>query len=78
VADLFFTRGGIDDGIWIPHANAVVITTNLTGRFNLWTVPANGGFPAQLTQSDDRQFGLTASPDGKWVVFQSDLGGAQM
>ena len=78
VADLFFTRGGIDDGIWIPGANSVVITTNLTGRFNLWKVPANGGFPLQLTQSDDRQFGLTASPDGKWIAFQSDHGGAEM
>lgn len=78
IADLFFTRGGIDDGIWVPHANTVVITTNLTGRFNLWTVPANGGFPFQLTQSDDRQFGLTASPNGKWVAFQSDHGGNQV
>src|SRR5437016_6142018 len=54
VADLFFTRGGTD-AIWVPHTDAVVISTNLTGRYNLWTVPANGGFPLQLTQSDDRQ-----------------------
>lgn len=78
VADLFFTRGGIDDAIWVPHANEVVITTNLTGRYNLWTVPASGGFPLQLTQSDNRQFGLTASPDGKWIAFQSDQGGAEI
>jgi dipeptidyl aminopeptidase/acylaminoacyl peptidase len=78
VADLFFTRGGIDDAVWIPHKNAVVITTNLTGRYNLWIVPANGGFPLQLTQSDDRQFGLTASPNGKWIVFQSDRAGAEI
>jgi dipeptidyl aminopeptidase/acylaminoacyl peptidase len=78
IADLFFTRGGIDDGIWVPHADAVVITTNLTGRFNLWTVPADGGFPLQLTQSEDRQFGLTASTDGKWIAFQSDKGGAEI
>jgi dipeptidyl aminopeptidase/acylaminoacyl peptidase len=77
-ADLFFTRGGIDDATWVPHANAVVITTNLTGRFNLWTVPASGGFPQQLTQADESQFGLTASPDGKWIVFQSDPGGAEI
>lgn len=78
IADLFFTRGGIDDAIWIPRQNAVVVTTNLTGRFNLWTVPADGGFPLQLTQSDDRQFGLTASTDGKWIAFQSDHGGDQV
>jgi dipeptidyl aminopeptidase/acylaminoacyl peptidase len=75
VADLFFTRDAYD-GIWVPHANAVVISTNLTGRYNLWTVPLNGGFPIQLTQSDNRQYGLTASPDGKWIVFQSDQAGA--
>jgi dipeptidyl aminopeptidase/acylaminoacyl peptidase len=77
LADLFFTRGGYD-AMWVPHADTVIISTNLTGRYNLWTVPANGGFPLQLTQSDDRQFGLTASPDGKWVVFQSDQGGAEI
>lgn len=78
IADLYFTRGGIDDAIWVPHANEVVITTNLTGRFNLWTVPVDGGFPLQLTQSDDRQFGMTASPDGKWIAFQSDKGGDEI
>ncbi|HEV2718806.1 MAG TPA: S9 family peptidase [Thermoanaerobaculia bacterium] len=77
LADLFFTRGG-SDAIWVPSSDAVVIATNLSGRYNLWTMPAKGGFPLQLTQSDDRQLALTASPDGKWVVFQSDQGGAEI
>ena len=77
LADLFFTRSGTD-AIWIPHSAAVVISTNLTGRYNLWTMPVGGGFPLQLTQSDDRQSGLTASPDGKWIVFQSDHASAEI
>jgi dipeptidyl aminopeptidase/acylaminoacyl peptidase len=77
LADLFFTRGG-SDAVWVPHSNAVVIATNLTGRYNLWTIPATGGFPLQLTQSDDRQLGVAASPDGKWIVFQSDHGGDEI
>jgi dipeptidyl aminopeptidase/acylaminoacyl peptidase len=77
VADLFFTRGG-SDAVWVPHSEAVVISTNLTGRYNLWTLPAKGGFPLQLTQSDDAQSGLAASPDGKWIVFQSDHGGDEI
>ncbi len=77
LADLFFTRGG-SDAIWVPHSGDVVIATNLSGRYNLWTVPAKGGFPLQLTQSDDRQLGLAASPDGKWIVFQSDHGGDEI
>ena len=77
IADLFFARKGMD-AIWIPHSDAIVISTNLTGRYNLWTMPASGGFPLQLTQSEDRQFAVTASPDGKWIVFQSDRGGAEI
>lgn len=77
ISDLFYTRSSLD-ATWLPHANAFVMSTNLTGRFNLWIVPADGGFPLQLTQSDDRQSGMTASPDGKWVVFQSDQGGGEI
>jgi dipeptidyl aminopeptidase/acylaminoacyl peptidase len=75
IADLFFTRRGTD-AIWVPHSDTVIISTNLTGRYNLWTMPADGGFPLQLTQSEEKQLGLSASPDGKWIVFQSDRGGA--
>jgi dipeptidyl aminopeptidase/acylaminoacyl peptidase len=74
IADLFFTHGGAD-AVWMPHGDTVVISTNITGRYNLWTLPPTGGFPLQLTQSDDVQSGLAVSPDGKWIVFQSDHGG---
>jgi Tol biopolymer transport system component len=77
VADLFFAHGAMG-AIWVPYADAVVISANLTGRYNLWTLPAKGGFPLQLTQSDDAQSGLAASPDGKWIVFQSDHGGDEI
>jgi hypothetical protein len=61
IDDLFYTRGGLD-AAWLPDGKSIVVSTNITGRYNLWLVPANGGFPLQLTQSDDRQSGLTASP----------------
>jgi dipeptidyl aminopeptidase/acylaminoacyl peptidase len=77
LADLFFTRGG-SDAVWVPHSDTVVIATNLTGRYNLWSVPATGGFPLQLTRSDEQQLGVAASPDGKWIVFQSDHGGGEI
>jgi dipeptidyl aminopeptidase/acylaminoacyl peptidase len=77
LADLFFVRGG-GAGVWVPHTDAIVISTNITGRFNLWTVPTSCGFPLQLTQSDDAQIGLAASPDGKWIVFQSDHAGDEI
>jgi dipeptidyl aminopeptidase/acylaminoacyl peptidase len=77
VDDLFYTRS-IDAGAWSPNGNEVVFITNLTGRNNLWKVNSDGGWPVQLSQSDDRQSGAAWAPDGKWIVFQSDQAGDEM
>lgn len=74
IHDLFFTHG-IASAAWSPDGREVVISTNTTGRFNLWKVPAAGGAPVQMTRSDDREYGATWSPDGKWIVYESDQGG---
>ena len=77
IADLFYVRTSLD-AAWSRDSKSFIVSTNLTGRFNLWSVSAGGAFPTQLTQSDDRQMGIATSPDGKWVVFQSDRGGAEI
>jgi dipeptidyl aminopeptidase/acylaminoacyl peptidase len=41
-------------------------------------VPSGGGWPIQLSQSDDRQLGATWSPDGKWIIFEQDFGGGEL
>ncbi|MBV9342483.1 MAG: S9 family peptidase [Acidobacteria bacterium] len=63
---------------WSPDGREVVFTTDMSGRLNLWKVKSSGGWPLQLTQSDERQFGATWSPDGKWIVYQQDNGGNEM
>jgi dipeptidyl aminopeptidase/acylaminoacyl peptidase len=77
IAQLYYTRSTTGPA-WSPDGREVVFTTNLTGRFNLWKMPASGGFPIQLLQSDDRQFGAVWSPDGKWIVFDQDFGGGEI
>ncbi len=77
IADLFYVRSSLD-AAWSADSKSFIVSTNLTGRFNLWSVAAGGAFPTQLTQSDDRQMGIATSPDGKWVVFESDRGGAEI
>jgi len=52
-----------------------VFSANFTGRFNLWKVGTSGGEPVQLAKSDDRQYAPTVSPDGRFVAYQSDVGG---
>jgi dipeptidyl aminopeptidase/acylaminoacyl peptidase len=76
IDDLFYTRA-TSGGAWSPDGKEIVFTSNFTGRSNVWKVNASGGWPIQLSQSDDRQLGAIWSPDGKWILFQSDRGGAE-
>lgn len=71
---LFMTRG-VAGTAWSPDGKTIVFSSNISGRYNLWTVPASGGWPVQLTVSDQRQFAPTWSPDGRWIAYQSDYDG---
>ena len=77
INDLYYTRS-VFAPAWSPDGREIAFTTNLTGRFNLWKVPAAGGWPIQLTQSDDRQAEAEWSPDGKWIVYDQDFGGGAL
>src|SRR6266851_3849099 len=61
IDDLYFTRS-VFNASWSPGGNEIVFTTDISGRSNLWKVNANGGWPIQLAQSDDRPYGETWSP----------------
>lgn len=77
IDDLFYTRSS-GGAAWSPDGKEIVLTTDLSGRQNLWKVSSSGGWPLQLAQSDDRQYGAAWSPDGKWIVYQQDSGGNEL
>ncbi|BEV01330.1 S9 family peptidase [Novosphingobium olei] len=72
--DLISTRGMLS-AAWSADGRQLFFATNLTGRYNIWRVDAAGGWPVQLTQSDEAQRGLAVSPDGSTLYFQQDHGG---
>jgi len=74
IEKLFMTRQ-IGRPTWSPDGKSVAFISNMSGRNNLWFVPADGGFPTQLTVSDQRQSSAAWSPDGKWIAYQSDYDG---
>ena len=71
---LYMTRQ-VGDTAWSPDGKNIVFVSNITGRNNLWLVPAEGGWPTQLTVSNQRQTHPTWSPDGRWIAYQSDYDG---
>jgi len=66
---------GVAGATWSADGKQVFVSTNLTGRYNIWRTDADGSWPLQMTQSDDAQGGLAASADGKWLYFRQDRGG---
>jgi dipeptidyl aminopeptidase/acylaminoacyl peptidase len=74
IEKLYMTRQ-IGRPTWSPDSKSIAFISNMSGRNNLWVVPAEGGFPTQLTVSDQRQTAPTWSPDGNWIAYQSDYDG---
>src|SRR5271165_4215061 len=61
-----------------PDGQQIAFVSDLAGRTNLWKVNASGGWPIQLTQSDDRQYSPVWSPDGQWIVYEQDRAGDEL
>jgi dipeptidyl aminopeptidase/acylaminoacyl peptidase len=74
IEKLYMTRQ-VGGATWSPDGKTVAFVSNLSGRNNIWTVAAEGGWPMQLTVSDQRQTAPTWSPDGKWIAYMSDYDG---
>jgi dipeptidyl aminopeptidase/acylaminoacyl peptidase len=74
IEKLYMTRQ-VGGSTWSPDGKTVAFVSNLSGRNNIWLVPAEGGWPMQLTVSDQRQGSPTWSPNGKWIAYISDYDG---
>ena len=74
IEKLYMTRN-IGGTTWSPDGKQIAFVSNLSGRNNIWLVPSTGGWPSQLTISQQRQVQPTWSPDGNWIAYASDYDG---
>jgi dipeptidyl aminopeptidase/acylaminoacyl peptidase len=74
IEKLYMTRQ-VGRPTWSPDGKSIAFVSNMSGRNNIWLVPSEGGWPVQLTVSDQRQSSPAWSPDGKWIAYQSDYDG---
>jgi len=77
IEQLYMTRA-IGGATWSPDGRQVVFISNISGRNNIWLVPAEGGWPTQLTISEQRQTQPAWSPTGNWIAYMSDHDGDEL
>jgi eukaryotic-like serine/threonine-protein kinase len=63
-----------DSGIaWTPDGR-LVYTSRASGYFDIWVMNADGSAPKQLTFGTDANNYPSVSPDGRYIVFESNRG----
>src|SRR5712692_1826087 len=73
---LYYTRSIISLR-WSTDSEQIYFDTNITGRYNIWRVPSNGGWPVQLTVSDERHSLQDPSPDSRYLLYTEDVQGGE-
>ncbi len=63
------------DGKWVACVITRVDKAENRSDSDIWLLPFEGGSPRQLTNSPKHDRHPRWSPDGKWVVFESNRGG---
>jgi dipeptidyl aminopeptidase/acylaminoacyl peptidase len=70
--DLLYHTRAITSLRWSIDGKFLYFETNITGRYNIWEVPSEGGWPTQLTVSDERHWLEDPSPDGRHLLYAQD------
>ena len=66
--ELFASQGGFERAMWSPDGKCVYFTKSQDGT-SLWRLPATGGTPQKVWQSENRVEIFGIHPDGKQMSF---------
>ncbi len=62
---------------WIQN-DQVIFSSNVTGNFNLWMIPASGGTPVQITRGGGPDLAPAVSADLKRLIYLQQQGTAHL
>jgi Tol biopolymer transport system component len=63
--------GNTYNPLWSRDGRQIAYTASTDGTLQLWTQPAQGGEPRQLTFGVERMLHASFSPDGRWIYVQA-------
>jgi dipeptidyl aminopeptidase/acylaminoacyl peptidase len=62
----------INTAAWSPDSKTLAVVLQETRWDKIWQIPAAGGTPQELTYGPGEDEEPVYSPDGKWIVFESN------
>ena len=78
VAD-FYANTSYSGASWSADRRHILVSSNATGIWNAYTIPAAGGAPSPLTQSTTQSvFAVSYFPADDRVLYSSDEGGNEL
>jgi len=67
------TEGNNDRARWVPNTNRLAFISTRSGNSQVWTMEADGTASQQVTSLATEAAGVTVSPDGRFLVFVSEV-----
>jgi dipeptidyl aminopeptidase/acylaminoacyl peptidase len=67
----------INTAAWSPDSTTLAVVLQETHWDKIWTIPAAGGEPKELTFGPGEDEEPVYSPDGQWIAFESNRGVAE-
>lgn len=75
----FMNNTSIGGGSFSSDNSRVLVTSNESGIYNVYTIPGDGGLPEPVTHSDTSSiFAISFFPDDDRILFRSDNNGNEI
>src|SRR5258706_10200066 len=75
----FYGNASFDGASWSPDAKNVLVSSNISGIWNAYTISASGGAPTPLTQSKTNSIrAISYFPADERMLYSSDEGGNEL